>query len=231
MNLLIEKELELDLSIHPANLVQTNGSKYVYTNKLFGHRGSTGPVGYSEKYGEPIIVSHPTYHQIGKCDLGLDEAPQNIRMIIKFKSEQGLELAPKLLNSFSSMGDDGKVWAKYDPPLIVRKKLRAKDQYDELIHEIETKNQLLKIRFEKICAQIDEMGCSYDMYGGPNYQEIPDDYYEWQEHTNYNSACISMYCNCQTKVYEWLKTTGLLHKYFKWPNVCVECNSAEYCLS
>jgi hypothetical protein len=220
MDLFTECESELDIRIESAYMT-TKGAIPTYSQKIYGEIGT--------KPNEPP-GSHIYYYASGKTKLAPNENPKAICVTIRFRNDQIAQMAPSFVNAITNMQDTD-VTIKYNPPPVDRTKKGVKEQYSEIVEEIKQKNYLLKIQFEKVCSQLDELGCSYRINSGPTYRKIDDNYYEWDEHICYTCSSIIVHCHDKTNFYEQLKSSGFLHKYYIWPNVCSKCNSIQYCLS
>ncbi len=196
MEIFVERENDLSLSWNPGCLFEgIKQGEPNYQTFMWGYAGCSGvrPDGTSIEtdYSRPYVRT---------------DIPDAIQFSIGFK-ESDMDLYKLILHVVTELKNNGdEIKINYRTRLI-RKNI--KDEFMDKVKMIENRNSLQKEKFDQICSKLDEIGVNYDDLN-PGYESIPDEYYE---HTEIPSS-ISVCCHDKTEFYQFLKTNGLLDKYY-----------------
>lgn len=115
------------------------------------------------------------------------------------------------LRELETSGDEIKI-SPYEPRQK-RDKLKEKPEHKKQIAEITKRNTALENKFNGALKQLEEMGCDTYELGGPSYENIPDEYYEWNTYMDYSICSISVCCHENTKFYKFLEKNDYIRKY------------------
>lgn len=126
---------------------------------------------------------------------------------IEFKFGEGeREKYERTLKMITKMGqkEDLDVDAIYTP-ILVKEKIDIKPEYKELAEKIEQKNSEKRDKFYVLIEQLEQLGCDQsEIYTGPTYENIPDEYYNIREYYDYRSCYIRVTCHEDTETYRLL---------------------------
>jgi hypothetical protein len=192
MELLVERGDDLNLSWHP-------GCCYL-GNKQY----AVGPIGPTGPAGSHCEMQRPTEPTIPKC----------VNFNISFKN-----CTTELFNQIQSMLDKcvetDDIQVIPSKPRGVRTKVKTKPDYELLVYNLEKKNKTTLATFRNLMDQLEALGCDIDdAYIAPPLEHIPDEYYEWEDQTDYTYCSFSVRCHSNTTFYKFLMSSGLMEKSF-----------------
>jgi len=189
MELLLENEDKLQLSWHP-------GCYYYNGKYTLGDIGRRGPGVTDEDLKKPWVCQG---------------VPSSISFNIRFKNKDDIDLFNKLLSIIKKLeGID----VKFYDNCLKKEKIKIKDEFREKVDEIEERNKNVREKYLILIKQLEDLGCYLDSISGPKYEQISNDWYEWQESYDATMVSINVLCHDNTHFYLFLKEHGILDKYF-----------------
>lgn len=155
--------------------------------------GAVGRIGPSDPY-EPWVCP---------------AIPSSLSFNIRFKNKEDIDL----FNQLSLIKEDG-IEVKIYNHSFKKEKIKIKDEFIKKANEITIKNEAIRDKCDQLIEQLEELGCNcYDIYP-TTLEQIPLDWYEWQESYDATLASITVLCHDKTHFYLFLKEHGILDKYF-----------------
>lgn len=187
MELLLENEDKLQLSWHP-------GCSYRNGRYDVGAVGRREPGVTEEDLKKPWVCPN---------------IPSSLSFNIRFKNKEDIDL----FNQLSLIKEDG-IEVKIYNHCLKRERIKIIDEFKEKVDEITIRNEAIRDKCDQLIEQLEELGCNcYDIYP-TTLEQIPLDWYEWQESTDATEGSITVLCHDKTHFYRFLKEHGILDKYF-----------------
>lgn len=185
MEILIQKESDLDMSWFP-------GCQYDPYNKAY----QIGPVG---KIGPGSIFNNN--------DLTITTIPNCLVYKISLRNND-VDLynqIKELLESFKTDNIDIKI----PSPIYKNEKISTKPEYINNIIKIMEKNNMIEGQYNNLLNQLENLGCDISEISDPTYEQIPDEYFNWNEYYDYR-VTFDVCCHSETLFYKFLLKNLLL---------------------
>ncbi len=142
-----------------------------------------------------------------------------IHMRVQYNNMQETEaLFHQLKAIFMTMKDDGdEINVEAPEPYKYKYRMGRKPEFEKELALIDKQNEERNQRAEELIDELRKLGCGdtgdLDEIGSPTTLYGPDEYYEWVDKLA-NIPPISVQCHEGTRFYQFLKTNGLIERFF-----------------
>lgn len=190
MEILINREKDLSFSWNP-------GCVFVNGDYVTSPIGKKGPIMKEEDLGE-------RWSQFN--------IPKSVQFHIGFKNKDDVNLYKDILELVNGMKNFDQIRVIKNEPRQIREKVCLKNDWRNHFGKINKQNDKRRKKYNTLVSKMEQLGCRQFDY--PEYEQIPNEWFEWKEYVDTTWASISVCCHSDTQFYKFLQRNNIFEKYF-----------------